>query len=318
MAEKKGYKFPMSKDVKKYSFLNRWFIFKRRSFGAAEEQPGVIDIGTSEAVLFEQAHTVKEPERKLTFAEKAQKATEAVMQQGDKEEEEEVKEAMARVVPGAVAEKTKFELNELFKFSLDATVTTKELKKDFPDAARVLSFSSHFPIKDKDGTEYPSVEHYYYAMKFKLASNKPDLGQNLFSQAGSIHQEFLRKRITETMNGTRALTEAREQALVKEERKQVVDVFTAKEIKKYSVTFDEGKWATVKDEALEYALQERYELDARYRTIIEKIKELGLYLLYDIGTASGSELGGKRRADKTIDGENKVGKIMMKLAGFRI
>jgi predicted NAD-dependent protein-ADP-ribosyltransferase YbiA (DUF1768 family) len=252
------------------------------------------------------------------LGEKARKANEAEMNKGEAEAEEKVKEAMAKVVPGAKLEKTKFELKELFSFGLDSSVTSKEVKAiDSASAAKWLALSSHFPIKDTDGTEYPSAEHYYYAMKFKLASNKPDLAKTLFSQAGSIHQEFQRTRITETMNGTRALSEERELVLVKEERKKVLNVFTQKETKAFGVIFNEGQWVTERDNVLEYALQQRYELDARYRKIIEKVKELGLYLLYDTGTVFGAELGGKRKSDKTIDGENKVGKIIMKLAGYR-
>ena len=40
-------------------------------------------------------------------------------------------------------------------------------------------------------------------------------------------------------------------------------------------------------------------------------------MLYYTGSASGSELGGKRRSeDGVIDGANKVGKIIMQLANF--
>jgi predicted NAD-dependent protein-ADP-ribosyltransferase YbiA (DUF1768 family) len=84
------------------------------------------------------------------------------------------------------------------------------------------------------------------------------------------------------------------------------------------VKFDEGKWTTVKDKVLFEGLKQRYDLDARFRRIVEKAKGLGLYMLYYTGTSSGSELGGKRKADKTIDGENKVGKMIMELAGYRV
>ena len=49
---------------------------------------------------------------------------------------------------------------------------------------------------------------------------------------------------------------------------------------------------------------------------MEAAKAKGLYLLYYTGVGSGSDLGGKRIASGTIDGENKVGKILMKLAKF--
>ena len=153
-------------------------------------------------------------------------------------------------------------------------------------------------------------------MKFKLASNKPDLASAIFGVEGKIHQEFNTMRNAEKVAAP--ITSERDNALIKEERKQVLDVFSAKQLKKYGVVIDEGKWSTVKDDVLRYALEQRYELDARYRKIIEKVKSLGLYLLYYTGASSGSELGGKRKADKTIDGENKVGKMMMEIAGFRI
>jgi hypothetical protein len=322
MAQKQGKKFPMSADVARYSFLNRWFIFKRRRIGIPEEEvenQAMIDVSSSSNVrraIQEAKAELKGPavERKESLAEKAVKANEAAMNKGKKEEEE-IKIAMDKVVPGAVAEKTKFELAELYQFYLDASLADKQLKMGDPEAARWISPSSHFPIKDKDDTQYPSVEHYYYAMKFKLASNKPELAPAIFGVEGKIHQEFNTMRNAEKVAAP--ITSDRDNTLVKEERKQVLDVFSVKQIKKYGVVINEGKWSTIKDDVLHYALEQRYELDARYRKIVEKVKSMGLYLIYYTGASSSSELGAKRKADKTIDGENKIGKMMMEIAGFR-
>jgi hypothetical protein len=324
MAQKQGKKYQMLPDVARYSFLNRWFIFKRRRIGIPEEEAenqAAIDVGASANVrrAIEEAKASMKgpvPERMESLAEKAVKANEAAMNKGKKEEdEEEIKAAMAAVVPGAVAEKTKFELSEIFQFYLDASLGDK-LKIGKPYAARWITPSSHFPIKDKDESMYPSVEHYYYAMKIKLASNKPELASAIFGVEGIIHQEFNTTRNTEKVKAP--ITAERDIALVKEERKQILDVFSSKKIKQYKLVIDEGKWSTVKDDVLRYALQYRYDHDAEYHQIIEKAKSLGLHLLYYTGAGSGSELGGKRKADKTIDGENKVGKIMMQIAGFRM
>jgi predicted NAD-dependent protein-ADP-ribosyltransferase YbiA (DUF1768 family) len=326
LKDKSNPKFPMTPDVARYSFFNRWFIFKRHSMGQEEEavkEAKELVVGNNAKVqtAFELAQkAVAGPEAKpyYTKDEQAKMVQQEALNKGKQQAQvEEIKGEMEKVVPGAVSEKTKFELAELLQFYLDASQADKQLKMGDPDAARWLAPSSHFPIKDDDGTEYPSVEHYYYAMKFKLASNTPDLASTILSQAGTIHQEFQRKLNSyEVLK--RKITPQEAHEMVKEERKLVLDLFTPKQLKPYGVKFDEGKWTTVKDKVLFEGLKQRYDLDARFRRIEEKAKGLGLYMLYYTGTSSGSELGGKRKADKTIDGENKVGKMIMELAGYRV
>jgi predicted NAD-dependent protein-ADP-ribosyltransferase YbiA (DUF1768 family) len=189
-----------------------------------------------------------------------------------------------------------------------------------PEAARWLSPSSHFPIRDLEtGAEYPSVEHYLAGMKYKVATNKPELAAQIFGREGEIHQEALRQRATESAQGARALTAEREHELLKTERKKVLEEsdIGAKGMKKYRATFEEGKWFSVKDGVLREALRQRWEGDERLRRIITAVKAKGLVLLYYTGPGSGSDLGGKRTAEGYIDGENKVGRILMELAGWR-
>jgi predicted NAD-dependent protein-ADP-ribosyltransferase YbiA (DUF1768 family) len=226
--------------------------------------------------------------------------------------------APLRTIPGAPAIKRKYALSELFQFYNDAS-TGDKLKLGDPDAARWISPSAHYPIKDGD-VEYPSVEHYIAGMKYKLATNKPELAAKLFSREGEVHQSSLRERATESAQGARSLTAEREHELLKSERKKVMEeseVLGTKGMKKYRATFDEGKWFSVKDNVLKDALSQRWEGDVRLRRIIEAVKAKGLVLLYYTGPGSGSDLGGKRTAEGYIDGENKVGNILMELAGWR-
>ena len=160
------------------------------------------------------------------------------------------------------------------------------------------------------------MEHYLAAKKYELASNKPELGKELFSRAGTIHQEFLRQRATESAQGARALTSEREHELLKAERKKVLDESAPASFKKYRATFDDTMWFTVKDKELEKALSYRWMNDARLRRIVDAAKAKGLYLLYYTGVGSGSDLGGKRTDKGFIDGENKVGEILMRLAKY--
>lgn len=216
-------------------------------------------------------------------------------------------------------QRRKYTLSELFQFYNEAS-TSDKLKMGDPDAARWLSPSSHFPIRDLEtGAEYPSVEHYLAGMKYKMATNKPELAAQLFGREGEIHQEALRQRATESAQGARALTAEREHELLKTERKKVLEESDvgAKGMKKYRAAFEEGKWFSVKDGVLREALRQRWEGDERLRRIITAVKAKGLVLLYYTGPGSGSDLGGKRTAEGYIDGENKVGRILMELAGWR-
>lgn len=216
-------------------------------------------------------------------------------------------------------QRRKYTLSELFQFYNEAS-TSDKLKMGDPDAARWLSPSSHFPIRDLEtGAEYPSVEHYLAGMKYKMATNKPELAAQIFGREGEIHQEALRQRATESAQGARALTAEREHELLKTERKKVLEEsdIGAKGMKKYRAAFEEGKWFSVKDGVLREALRQRWEGDERLRRIITAVKAKGLVLLYYTGPGSGSDLGGKRTAEGYIDGENKVGRILMELAGWR-
>ena len=215
-------------------------------------------------------------------------------------------------------QRRKYGLAELFQFYNDASQVDK-LKLGDPDAARWLSPSAPFPIVD-EGVTYPSVEHYLAGMKYKLATNKPELASKIFSQEGEVHQSFLRTRATESAQGARALSAQRDHDLLKAERAKVLEESNpigSTGMKKYRATFDDGKWFGVKDRVLKEALKQRWDKDERLRRILTGIKAKGLVILYYTGPGSGSDLGGKRTSEGYIDGENKVGKILMELAGWR-
>ncbi len=226
-------------------------------------------------------------------------------------------QAPLHTIPVQEQQRRKYGLAELFQFYNDASQVDK-LKLGDPDAARWLSPSAPFPIMDDEVT-YPSVEHYLAGMKYKMATNKPELAAKIFSQEGEVHQSFLRTRATESAQGARALTAQRDHDLLKAERAKVLEesAVGTTGMKKYRATFDEGKWFGVKDGLLRAALKQRWDKDQRLRGILTAVKAKGLVLLYFTGPGSGSDLGGKRTSEGYIDGENKVGKILMELAGWR-
>ena len=186
---------------------------------------------------------------------------------------------------------------EVFQFYSRAALQDR-LKIGDKSAARWLSPTAPFPLKDGDIT-YPSLEHYMGAMMYKLASNKPDLAISLFARDGSIHQEYVRQRLTETAGGTKPLPEDRDYELLEEESKDVKAAMKSTTAKKYKAVFDETKWATVKDEALREGLAQRWETDARLRRIVEAARNQGKILLFYTPGAV-TNLGGVRRDDGTI------------------
>ena len=357
MAGRKGQKFPMSAVVKQYSFFNRWFIFKRRRGGsdtAEVESEG-------EAAAVGAATTPPEPTRMAASGPNAVAAPSAVG--APVASTPAAKAAAPPVAPPAVGAlatpaaktqappaatpavpvqqplhtiplapplagpKQKYTLGELLQFYVDASQADKlKMTPPDPDAARWLAPSAPFDIHDGE-TVYPSLEHYLAAMKYKFATNKPDLAESLFSQSyvqadgkkgyGSIHQEFLGKREADTAQGTRALTSERAHELLKAERKSVIDESSPAAFKKYRVVYDQAQWDAIKDVKLREGLKQRWDRDQRLRRIVEAAKAKGLTLLYYTGPGTGSDLGGKRTPEGLIDGENKVGRILMELAGFR-
>lgn len=206
-----------------------------------------------------------------------------------------------------------FAANEVYQFYSRAALQDK-LKIGDKGAGRWLAPNAPFPIKDAE-TIYPSLDHYIGGMMYKLATTIPQTGVSLFSRDGSIHQQYVGQRLTETDGGTKPLPEDRDYALLEDESKEVKSAMRAATVKKYKGVFDEAKWATVKDQVLRDGITQRWENDARLRRIVEAVRNQGKILLfYTPGAATN--MGGIRRDDGTIEGDNKVGEILMSLAKF--
>ena len=189
-----------------------------------------------------------------------------------------------------------------------------------PGAARWLALSAPFPIAD-GSVEYPTINHYLAGMKYKLATDKPELAADLFSSKGTIHTKYLRQReqIAHKHKGEKErglVKEHEDQELLRAEAADVAEAALPKTIKRYKAQFDEAAWLTQKDDILKTALTYRWKHDARLRRIVEAAKEKNKYLLYYTGSSTITSFGGIRKDDGRIEGENQVGKILMELAGY--
>jgi predicted NAD-dependent protein-ADP-ribosyltransferase YbiA (DUF1768 family) len=219
----------------------------------------------------------------------------------------------------AAGPQKKYKASEVFRFFGRAELKDALGIKD-PGAARWLALSAPFPIED-NGVEYPTINHYLAGMKYKLATDKPELAVDLFSKKGTIHTKYLRQReqIAQKHKGDKEKSQVKEhedQELLRAEAADVAEASLPKTIKRYKAQYDEAKWLTQKDDALYKALKQRWDNDERFHKIVEAARTNNKYLLYYTGSSTITSFGGVRREDGTIDGENQVGKILMELAGY--
>jgi predicted NAD-dependent protein-ADP-ribosyltransferase YbiA (DUF1768 family) len=222
--------------------------------------------------------------------------------------------------PAGAIERRQYAPSEVLQFHLEAPAIDR-LKINKKLALRILAPGWPFIIKDPvTPTEtYPSVEHFMAGMLYKHATDKPGLAQALFGPSGRIHQKFLRQRDSEKGIGAGAkeLTDERNAELLTEEMKEVHAEIRLSGMKKAGVKFNTVKWEGMKDQILEEGVRQRYTTDAEFRTIVEAAKQQGKTLLFYTGSAS-SEYGGKQTKEKYLEGQNKLGKAIMKIAGFEV
>jgi hypothetical protein len=319
MAEKAGKKYVMPESVKQFSFLNRWFIFKRRG-----------ETGMPLIKLEDMEEEVKDA--KATIMRSEGVAESKGMEEGDEEVTDDEGEIVtAAAGPGRDITDTgailpspdrKFAIGEIFTIGIN--VPQKDvLKLGDNNMGRWIGLGGRFPVPDPDDPSitYPTVVHFMAGMKLKKGTTKPDLGRTLMSTTGKIHQDFMTKRRAE---GGVKLESARDFDLLKEELSEVQRALNKTYLRAYGIAnVDDTKWVPVKDEMLRYALNYRWTRDERFRKGVEAAKDEGKYMLY-AATAevsaknSAAELSGVRSpATGKITGENKVGRFIMEIAGFR-
>jgi len=295
MASQAGRRFPMTPAVEQFSFLNRWFVFRRRGDVAMNAPAVSMSKKLPIPTLGKEGLSVGVPTGVPTTGLSA---------------------GLSAGLP--TTSRKQYAPSEVLQFYQESPALDR-LKIDDKYALRYISPGTPFIISDPVTASelYPSIEHFLAAMRYKVATDKPGLAQAIFSPTGIIHQKFLRLRDAEkgVGAGAKALTDDREAELITEELKEVHSEMRISGIKKRGAKFDENRWNEVRDDLLEEAVRQRYSKDARFRKILDAAKQQGKTLLFYTGSAN-SEYGGKQTKDKYLEGENKLGKAMMKIAGF--
>jgi SAM-dependent methyltransferase len=346
-------KYPMGDSVKQFSFLNRWFIFKREGEVVVEEAAKAAEVA-AEVAAEAAAAPVAEPSLKpaaksavkLMPKPSVAKSVPASAAPASAAVSASVSQAapVAQVEPEvppleeASAIKKYLTAAQLFRFGPDVK-TNQGVDIQFqgkPDehVAQYMSLIGPFPIPDDqdEAILYPSIEHYLAAMKVKKAGKKlkgasakaeytSDLAKNLFGMDGQIHKAMLEERskayppIVEDSE--------RDYEFLLKEATQVRKAATDLSLKRYNIAIDEAMWSALKDEALYYGLEYRMNRDARFQNAVLAIIRDGRDLLYSTkntgkNAATAEELGGERLLagpkKHTIKGENKVGNMLMDIA----
>jgi hypothetical protein len=333
-------KYQMSDAVKQFSFLNRWYIFKRTSegvadaglaaaqeqiLGAAEESPEEARAELAAAVAaVRTANTVADTMmpsiiRPGSLAAAQANATAAQPKAEEVPDLGPTGPAAIAPAPGAAlvaapSAAKKYLANEIIRFSESSAEKEPKLKlptKYASFALRHLCPSALFPIRDTTDSEdihlYPSIIHFMAGMLIKYASPaKKELAWTLFGSTGSIHQQFETQRLVAKLPPVKLYDS------IAEEAKQVQLELT-KLLGRKNSGIDLTIWNIKKEEMLEVAVRQRFEKDEWFIQIVQSAT--GKYLLYE---KPGSELGGIFTTKRTVEGENAYGKMIMRLAGYTV
>ena len=289
-----GKPYNMSDAEKRLSFLNRWYIFVRRS--ERRPAPGSLASLASPVSLAESAPVVIRPS--------AGAGAGAGVVESKGGEEEIGLDVIELPAAAAVEDK---------QYRVDASTVTPDLRlgPEFSDWPRYLSMGTLVEIPDSGlaGVRYPSVEAAIASAKYQRATDKPDLGAKLFAIDGLVDKKYKGDR--------ERATAARDDVAV---RKTVDDqvamtrlVSGKNKIKANKAEWNQGAWDAARDEVYRAYLTERLRADGRFRAILEAIKAKEGEILF-VNGVEPSELGVGVRVDGSlVGGDNLVGQWMMRL-----
>jgi hypothetical protein len=319
-AEAAGDVFAMSESLKRLTFLNRWFVLKRRSdrrpplpTEAPAPPVGLTESGlltTSEAAVVGKAGIKEEGAAPAPLSQIPEEAgTESKEEAIDVIDlEEKAEEPETPEKPGPAESKEYF---------INATKRESDprLGPELADWQRYMSLGTLVEIADLSdpSIKYPSIEAAIASAKYQKATDKPDLGPQLFRVDGAIHQKFEKER--EKFREVDAPLSAIQDSVDAEV--SMIRVASGKaKMKAYKAAWNQEAWESeaVRDTVYRAYLAQRFAVDARFRSMIEAIKAKGGQILF-VNGVDPSYLGVGVRVDGSVSGgDNKVGKWMMELA----
>jgi hypothetical protein len=284
-AEAAGDVYAMSDAVRRLSFINRWWVFRRTS--DRRPAPPRETVSGAKAVLTE----MKPAEMEVSTSNAAAMLS-AVVEEGEAEGDEGPTE-----------------------YILDAANRAGDgrLGAELADWSRYMTLGIPVEVVDMmDPTiVYPNIEAAIASAKYQYATDLPKKGPELFNVKGSIHQKAEAARaILRTVGGT-------QEAMDKTYDDEVTDIRLQsgknKITKSYKGTWNVDAWNERKESVYRAYLKQRYDIDARFRAMIDGIKAKSGQILYANGTSAENEMGVGVVDGKSIGGQNRIGQWFMEL-----
>ena len=337
-AEKAGQKYIMNEATKKFSFLNRWFIFKRRAREVApivaegEEGVGIRPTVNCRAAFKISAKSEREDERYMDYGSQYKPSI------PDPEDPSilypSIKHFLAGMLFTQSSNKPEFaevfsktgEIHEDFEAKRQAearlTVYTDERRAELGkliEKEQGLVEKKYAELREKLEKEKPSVSKKDAAESKKaLDEKKKELAKKEAAEQQEIIDKY--KKIVKKEKAETRLTPAVRRQREEEEAKMVDTVLQkfrapARSAKLKLEFVDKDEEIANRDEALRYAVAHRYEHDERFKAIADRLRQENKYILYHV-KEEGNDLGGVCLVDGTILGLNKYGKEIMNAAGI--
>jgi predicted NAD-dependent protein-ADP-ribosyltransferase YbiA (DUF1768 family) len=285
-----GAKYPMSRALQDFSFLNRWFIFRRRSQGTVVS--GAPDLNSAPEVV-----------------ELAPKAPSRVVVQPLPVEESLAPAPAPAPVPvkeehvKVVAEPAPIGGRPIYKF-FHSAVLKDDLGVGRKDWARYISSFTYSQLRDLDDPTviYPTLEAAFASERYKKGTDQPQLGPKLFGSDENLHQKYLKQMV--------GVNDKRKYELLEDEGAEVREFLKPASMKRVGAKWNETKWLEARDAVMTSYIRQRYETDAEFKRILDTVKAKNGLLVFYNGTRP-SEMGGLVKEGGVIDGQNKLGQMYM-------
>ncbi len=305
MAATLGKAFPMLPVVQKFSFLNRWFIFKRRRTTGLAVMPVMKKRGAKAAAAAEEeaAAAAAKP-----MVEEVREEESPVLENESPASSEEAETAESADAELAVAD------GPIYLFShKSARAKRDEVKAlGIKDKywRRYISTVTPFEFKDRADPSivYPNFEAAIASAKIQVASKKPELGPQLFRVEGNLHQAIVTEEAGLGDN---------ENAKVELAEKEVKAIFAAmkpKALKEVGIKKIVAEaWESQREEIIVDYVRQRFEGDVKFQQILSALAGQKARLVYSY-MASGDLAGSV--ADEEISGDNLYGRALMRAVGL--
>ena len=215
---------------------------------------------------------------------------------------------------------------ERYLISIDNVEPDMRLGDALSDWPRYLTTGMFFELEDKyipnPAVTYPSIDAAVSAAKYQVATTYPEIAQKQLAVNGTQFQAYLQLKAQEEAKGaSKAVLDALANKFMKIIRAVGVNENILKLGKKYAsntkqtkpMEFNPDKWLTNRASAYKTYIKQRYEKDARYRAMIDAVRAKGGEILVENGKTY-NELGVGVLPDGTIlGGDNLIGKWMMEV-----